>query len=130
MRAGTVRRAGCAGLLGLLVLTISACSDGSGSGNGDGASCASEIAVAGTTYVAGRGAGATSVPGIGAALHGVIPPCGDGNEPSRPETAHTIPGVSQADAVVGPGGDVMVAERLWELPRSGLPAELQPYVRP
>ena len=126
-----LRRSGWA-LLGLPLLVISACSDGSGTaGDGGGASCASEITIAGTTYIGGRGDATDAVapvPAGGTVLHGVIPPCADGDQPSRPEVARSIPGVPEAEAVVGPGGDVMVAERLWQRPRAALPRELQPYV--
>jgi hypothetical protein len=114
------------------LLAISGCSGHSGTEeDGSGASCASEITIAGTTYIGGRGDATdtvTPVPLTGTVVHGVIPPCADGDQPSRPEAARTIPGVRQSDAVVGPGGEVMVAERLWRQPRAALPRELQRYV--
>lgn len=96
------------------------------------ASCAVAITVGGTTYMAGRGDGATPVPQTGTVVNGVTPVCGDrlGWVPAaEPAVAHTLPGVRESDAVVGPGGDLMLPERLYKLPRSALPRELQPYVR-
>jgi hypothetical protein len=126
MPAGAVRRAGVAAVLGLPLLALGGCS-GDGS-DGTSASCASEVTITGTTYIGGRGEGAATVPVTGTVLHGATLPCADGTIASRPVDVHTIPGVKQADAVVGPGGEVMVAERWWQQPRTALPPELQRYI--
>lgn len=121
-------------VVGALLLGAGACSAADGGG---AASCASEIRIAGVTYIAGRGGeGATPVPHSGAVLHGTTlrcaePPGSGSTVPARPAIAYAIPGVRVADAVAGPGSDVvMLAERLWQRPRAALPPELQRYVRP
>lgn len=101
----------------------------SGGGGGTAASCASTIEVNGVTYVAGRGV--LPFPTTGAELHGRTVTCDDGGSPvtSEPASAHAIPGVKTADAVATAYA-VLLAERLWQVPRAELPPELQPYVRP
>jgi hypothetical protein len=117
-------------LTGALLLAAGACTAG-GHDRGSGASCAGDISIDGARYIGGRGDGATPVPHDGTVLHGTVLPCADGDFPSRPVVAHTIPGVQVTDAVAGPDTyQVMLAEPLWEKPWSSLPAALQPYVRP
>jgi hypothetical protein len=120
-------------LLGVLALTTTGCGHaGCDSQNPASAgSCAGDIAIAGVQYIAGRGDGAPPVPHTGRELHGTLLPCADGCTPSAPVLAHSIPGVPVADAVAGPVGyQLMLAERLWQKPRSALPAAVRPYVRP
>ncbi|HEV7212501.1 MAG TPA: hypothetical protein VGN47_12405 [Blastococcus sp.] len=132
MQAGAPRRAWAAAILGASLLALGACADGSRAGQahgGNAASCALEITVAGTNYIGGRGKGTRPAPPSETVLHGTTFHCADGDVPSRPVIAHTIPGVRQTDAVVGPGGYVMLAERLWQQPWSALPPDLRPYIR-
>ena len=109
-----------------LVLTTGACA---GSAGGVAASCADEIAIDGTQYIAGRGDGAAQVPRAGSELRGSTVACADGNPPITPVVAHAIPGVQATDAVLGAGGELMLAQRLWDQPWASLPRALHPYVR-
>src|SRR4051794_2370273 len=76
--AVALRRGAAASVLGVLLLAASACSAGAPGNGGHAGSCASEITIAGVTYIAGRGSeGAAPVPHTGAELHGTTPPCND-----------------------------------------------------
>lgn len=107
------------------------CSSGAGGSAGDrtSASCASIIEVDGVRYIAGRGAAPISE--TAAVLTGRTTPCNDGSglETGAPTTARSIPGVKTRDALAS-SSQLMLSERLWNVPRAKLPPELQPYVRP
>lgn len=93
-------------------------------------SCAGVIAIHGVQYVSGRGEGAAVPPSGGRELRATQLSCG-ACAPAVEVVAHSIPGVRVTDAVIGPGADeLMLAERLWQVPRTRLPAALRPYVRP
>lgn len=120
----------------LLLVSLSltaACSSGDSGGtslgrSGTTASCAVVIEVDGVTYIAGRGA--SPVAETGAVLRGKALPCDDGGGrvAGHPLTAHSVPGVKTTDAVAADGYQVMLAERLWKVPRAQLPRLLQPYI--
>jgi len=125
LRAGSQRSAPAALVALALALTTGACAGGSG---GTSASCADEIAIAGTHYIGGRDDGVARPPVAGRELHGATVPCADGNPPIIAVVAHAIPGVDVGDAVLGPYGEVMLAQRRWEQSWTDLPGALQPYV--
>jgi hypothetical protein len=123
----------------LVALCMTACSPGGDGGasqgppaatsSGSSSSCAGVIEVGGITYIpAGRGG--SPVPETGSVLRGRALPCDDGGSPvaEYPVTAHTVPGVETADAVAADGYQLMLAERLWEVPRAQLTQALQSYL--
>jgi hypothetical protein len=117
----------CAVLVALAgcLLTTAGCAGGEA---GAAASCADEIAIAGTHYIGGRDDGVPRPAPVSSELRGATVPCGDGNPPVVAVVAHPIPGVEVADAVLGPSGEVMLAQHWWGRPWSTLPSALQPYV--
>jgi hypothetical protein len=114
----------------LLGLSVAGCSS-SRSDGGTSASCALVIEVNGITYIAGRGGTLITNTDTDAVLPGKTLPCDDGGSPvaSEPVTARSIRGVRTADALAS-SSQLMLAGRLWKVPRAQLPLEVQPYVRP
>src|SRR5690349_11122855 len=85
--AGAFRRVAVTSLLGALLLGAGACSGGRSGDGGQAGSCASELTIAGVTYIAGRGGEGTAlVPHTGTVLHGTTPPCND-----TPGSGPTVP---------------------------------------
>jgi hypothetical protein len=117
----------CAVLVALAGCLLASAGCGGG-GAGAAASCADEITVAGTHYIGGQDTGVPRPASAGSELRGATLPCADGNPPVVAVVAHTIPGVEVQDAVLGPYGEVMLAQRWWGRPWSTLPSALQPFV--
>jgi hypothetical protein len=119
----------------LVILSVSAACSSQDAGvtglgqQGSTASCVGVIEIDGVRYIP-VGRDAAPVPETGGELRGQALPCADGGDriAGYQVTAHSVPGVNARDAVAAGGYQLMLAERLWRLPRAQLPPALKPYV--